>query len=152
MLEIRWPGAADQVLLKAIIVAVPAKLRLTVARMRELAHHMGQVTPKILPDVTGAATVDCRFERAVGYRSRAYRFGLSNDGLFALQCGLTLSRYVGLIELTIPDGPLFDVVLDATETEANPAVLALVRRTHWPQDAVPKLRALANVFGATCLN
>jgi len=75
-------------------------------------------------------------------------FDLSDEGLFQMTCGLALSRYVGVVEISIPDGPLFDVLLDATETNANPAALAWVRRRALPAEGEDGLRAVASSMGA----
>lgn len=59
-----------------------------------------------------------------------------------------LSRYVGTIEIVAPEGPLFDVLLDTTETGANPAALALVRREVLKERGAEDLRFLASGLGA----
>jgi hypothetical protein len=63
-----------------------------------------------------------------------------------------LSRYIGLIEITAPDRPLFDVILDATETSANPSVLACVRRPGMASAASESLAVLAKKLGAVLIS
>ncbi len=150
-LTIRWPGEPvefNEAILKALIVPVPPKLRLTVARMRGLAAAIAQASAQLLPRYKDAVTMNCRYQRASAYRERAFEFGLSDDGLYTLLCGTALSRYIGVLEISVPDGPLLDALLDATETQANPSVLACVKRRMWPAGAVGKLRPLAKGLGA----
>lgn len=153
LLTTHWPdrSPAKLELLKAIIVPVPPKLRLTAGRMRELAHYIAQVVAKIVPTLSGEITMNCRYSRAVNYREGACKHGLSGEGLYKILCGLALSRYVGVIELTVRKEPLLDVLLDTTETEFNPSVLAMVARQSWPKNALVQLEALARVFDAYCV-
>ncbi len=127
-LRIRWPGRkdeADHLLLWAILVPVPPKIRLTMARMRSLGFSIADATGVLLD-----RTVDlnCRYDVASSYRARAFRFDLTDDGAYSLAHTLVFSRYIGLIELSDDEGPLLDVLLDLTETVANPSVLACVVR------------------------
>ena len=87
-----------------------------------------------IADATGVLldrTVDlnCRYDVASSYRTRAFQFDLTDDGAYLLAHALVLSRYIGLIELSDDEGPLLDVLLDSTETVANPSVLAMRRTT-----------------------
>jgi hypothetical protein len=154
-LTIHWPGEPvefTEAILKAIIIPVPPKLRLTAARMRApLAAAIAQATAQILPQFKGVVTMNCFFLRGSSYRERAFTYSLSQDGLYTLLCGITFSRYIGVIEIAAPDGPLVDALLDATETQANPSVLVCVRRRAWPSDAIDNLRHLATLLGATCV-
>ena len=104
-LRIRWPGSEeeeDHLLLFAIVVPVPAKIRLTVARMRSLGFSIANATGVLLDH-----TVDLnyRYEVASSYRARAFQFGLTDDGVYSLAHELVLSRYIGLIELSDDEGP-----------------------------------------------
>jgi hypothetical protein len=153
--SIRWPGEPvefNHAILKAIMVPVPPKLRLTVARMRGLGAAVAQACAQLVPDLKDAVTMNCLYKRGTAYREPAFEYGLSEEGLYTVLCGTALSRYVGVIEIGAPDGPLLDVLVDATETEANPSVLACVRRSAWPLSALGKLRALAKGLGAPCLD
>jgi hypothetical protein len=153
-LNIRWPGghaSFNEAILKAIIVPVPPKLRLTVARMRGLAAGVAQAVAGVFPEFKNTITINCLYRRGDSYRQTAFTYGLTEEGLYTLSCGTVLSRYVGVIELSVPDGPLLDILLDATETQANPSGLAIVRSQNWPAAALTKLDAMAKVFGGTCL-
>jgi hypothetical protein len=148
-LLIRWPDNVDNevAILQSIIVPLPPKVRLSVTRMRALGLPIAEVAAA-LDEIDGPVTLDVRYERAVQYKQRAYEFGLSAEGLYQLQCELPLSRYVGLIEIASPVGPLFDAVLDTTDSGANPCALALVRRAQLPAAAVRHLEVLTTIFGA----
>jgi hypothetical protein len=100
--------------------------------MRELGLRLADTAGQIYPRFNRTVTLATKYSNGSGYQSEASGFGLSADGIYKLCCGIALSRYVGVIEIAIPDGPLFDVVLDATETNANPAALACVRRQKLP--------------------
>ncbi len=153
-LTISWPGEAvmaNEAILKAIIVPVPPKLRLTVARMRALAVAIAQGCTLLLPQYKDVVTMNCLYRLGAAYREDGYRYGLSEDGLYTLLCGTALSRYVGVVELASPDGPLMDLLLDATETQANPSVLACVKRQAWPATALGKAQAMAKMLGAMCI-
>jgi len=154
-LQIRWPGEAtpaEDSLLTALIVPVPLKLRLTIARMRSLGIGLADaIGHRIFPELDRLVTLNCRYRIATDYRAAAPGFGLSDEGLYVLTCELVLSRYIGVIELSAPDGALCDILLDATETEANPSVLACVRRRALPADGERKLEALAVNLAARCI-
>jgi len=148
-LMIRWPDnvESEQAILQSIIVPLPPKVRLSVTRMRALGLPIAEVAAA-LDEIRGPVTLDVRYERAVQYKQRAYEFCLSAEGLYQLLCELPLSRYVGLIEISSPAGPLFDVVLDTTDSGANPCALAVVRRAQLPAAALPQLEALTAIFGS----
>ena len=148
-LRIRWPGSedeADHLLLQAIVVPAPAKIRLTVTRMRSLGFSIANATGVLLD-----RTVDlnCRYDVASSYRVRAFQFDLTDDGAYLLAHGLVLSRYIGLIELSDDEGPLLDILLDSTETVANPSVLACVVRRSLDADAEEFLSHLSQRLAAT---
>ena len=147
-LRIRWPGSedeADHLLLRAIVVPAPAKIRLTVARMRSLGFPIANATGVLLD-----RTVDlnCRYDVASSYRARAFQFDLTDDGAYSLAHALVLSRYIGLIELSDDEGPLLDILLDSTETVANPSVLACVVRRSLDADAEEALSQLSQRLAA----
>lgn len=147
-LRIRWPGSkdeADHLILRAIIVPVPAKIRLTVTRMRSLGHPIANATA-ILLDRT--VDLNCRYDVASSYRTRAFRFNLTDDGAYSLAHALVLSRYIGLIELSDDEGPLLDILLDSTETVANPSVLACVVRRSLDPDEDEALSRLSQLLAA----
>ena len=147
-LRIRWPGSedeADHLLLKAVIVPAPAKIRLTVARMRSLGFPIANATGVLLGRIVD---LNCRYEVANSYRSRALNFDLTDDGARLLAHGLVLSRYVGLIELSDEEGPLLDILIDSTETVANPSVLACVQRRRLDPDAESTLLHVSQQLAA----
>jgi hypothetical protein len=150
-LRIRWPRTDNEMehaILDAIIVPVPAKVRLTVTRMRELGLALAETTGQIFSQFNRTVGLNTRYFKGIDYRRLSLDFGLSDDGLYTLLCALALSRYVGVVEISVPDGPLFDVLLDATETRANPAALACIRRRLLPSGAERELGAIANRLGA----
>jgi len=151
-LMIKWPDKTpvpDEIwLLKALIVPVPLKLRLTIGRLRALGFNVAEALGQMLIEFPDGVILNCRFELSNSYRSRAFDFKLSDGGAHALMCEVTLPRYVGLIEISVPDGPLLDVLLDSTETRANPATLACVRRERLPARIASQVAALAKALGA----
>jgi len=148
---ISWPDEdvdVEHAVLSSFVVPVPTKLRLTVTRMRELGLRLADTAGQIYPGFNRAVTLATKYRKGSAYQSEASGFGLSADGIYKLCCGIALSRYVGVIEITIPDGPLFDVVLDATETNSNPAALACVRRQMLPAESEEGLRSVVASLGA----
>ena len=128
VLRIRWPGSedeADHLLLRAIVVPAPAKIRLTVARMRSLGFSIADATGVLLGRFVD---LNCRYDVASSYRASAFQFDLTDEGAYSLAYALVLSRYIGIIEVSDDEGPILDVLLDSTETVANPSVLACVLR------------------------
>jgi hypothetical protein len=150
-LRIRWPQKPDefeQSQVAAIIVPVPPKLRLSAARMRALGLSVAEWAGVTFPEYERVVTLNCRYRSAVEYKSSAYEFSLTDEGVYSLVAETTLSRYVGVIAIDCPAGALFDVLLDTTETSANPAVLACVRRQAMPQNAETQFRQMATILGA----
>ena len=148
---IRWPDKdvpAYQSLLQAIIVPVPSKLRMSLTRIRALAHSLVQAAAELFPEFAGQLIFNCRYQLAPDYLQRAPHFGVSEDGCFQLLCRTALSRFIGLIEITHDEEPLFDVLLDATETLANPSALALVGHGGMPTKYHTELATIASVFAA----
>jgi hypothetical protein len=147
---IHWPDRveAEQSLLYALVVPVPTKLRLTIARMRILGFAVADAAGQMFTQFDRTVTLNCRYEFGTAYRERAYSFGLSDDGLCELVANVVLSRYVGIIEMTVPQGPIFDIVLDTTETRADLAVLACVRREMLKKQDTDELRFMATKLGA----
>jgi hypothetical protein len=76
---------------------------------------------------------------------------LTDEGLYTLLCSTVLPRYVGIIELSTTSGPLYDVLLDATETRANPSALAFVQHPAFPAAHRTNLQAIAKQFAATLI-
>ena len=147
-LRIRWPGSEneeDHLLLRAIVVPAPAKIRLTVARMRALGIPLANAVGLLL---NRTVELNCRYDVASSYRARAFQFDLTDDGAYSLAHALVLSRYIGLIELSDDEGPLLDILLDSTETVANPSVLACVVRRSLDADAEEALSHLSQGLAA----
>jgi hypothetical protein len=153
-LTIRWPGEPGEVetsILRALVIPVPTKLRLTVARMRGLAMAIGEGVGRLLPDLDRRVEINCRYRLSTDYLALAYNFGLSDEGVQTLVCETVLSRYLGEIQISGPNGPLFDVLLDATETQANPSVLACVRRAPLPPPTDVVVGSIARRLGTTLI-
>jgi hypothetical protein len=149
--SIIWPDqliVAEQSILKAIVIPTPAKLRMPISRIRGLGLPLAQAAGELFADFAGRIVLNCRYARLTDYQRSAVDFGLSGDGLYNLECSTVLSRYLGLIEITGPDCALFDVLLDATETRANPSALALIRRSGLPEKYVADLEVIARNCGA----
>ena len=154
--RIRWPGKmrieAEHCILLALIVPVPVKLRLSVARMRVLGMAIAEAAGVLFPEFERSVTLNCIYQLASTYKQRAQAFGLSAQGLYNLGCQSVLSRYVGVIEISSPAGALFDVLLDATETRPNPSSIACVKREKLPRRGIGKVRAIARKLAAPFLS
>jgi hypothetical protein len=148
---IEWPDkTADQLwLLHAIVVPVPQKLRLSITRLRRVGLQAAQVIGQAFNEPQ--TTLNCRYDLGRRYVAKAYSFGLSEDGIYELACKTPLSRFVGLIEISIPTGPALDLVLDTTETNPEPAVLVCIKR-HAMKGNDPLLRAIASYFGTRTIS
>ena len=150
-LSIRWPDkpidAQEHSILKAIIIPTPAKLRMPISRIRGLGLALAQAAGKLFTTFSGQVLLNCRYVGSAQYCAAAVQFGLSEEGLYELECSAVLSRYLGLIEIGGPNGPLFDVLLDATETRANPSALRVIRRT-LPDEYVADLSIISKICGA----
>ncbi len=150
-LTIRWPDRVDAEysVLLATIVPLPEKVRMPLRRVRDLGLILAQITGQLLAKLGTPVILRCRFSTAVAYQQAAFGFGLSDEGLYRLLCNTVLPRYVGIIELSTSTGPLYDVLLDATETRANPSALAFVRHPPFPTAYHDSLQAIAKKFAAT---
>ena len=130
-----------------MLIPVPVKLRLSAVRLRALAHSIAQTVAVSIPAFDGLE-VHTRFCKGATYRAKAYDFNLSLEGLHEFTHETVLSRYVGVIGLVTDSGPVADVILDATETNPNPAVLAIVRREGASLAHGRPLRIIAEMLGA----
>ena len=129
---IKWPGENaphEHAILEQIIIPLPPKLRLSANRLRKVGMQIADFAGQYLSNDVSEIRLNCKFSRATAYKHAAFTFGLSAAGLRELLMGVVFSRYVGLIEIASADGPLFDILTDVTETDANPSVLAIVLRT-----------------------
>ena len=151
LVAIEWPdNKPDQDwLLHAIVVPVPQKLRLTITRMRRIALIAVESAAQGLKEPR--TSLNCRYDLSRRYLQSAYKFGLSDDGIYELVCKTPLSRFVGVIEISVPAGPVLDLLLDTTEANPEPAVLACIKRSALPQAGEPVLQALARHFGARAI-
>ena len=149
--SIEWPDKkpVDSWLLHAIVVPVPQKLRLTLSRLRRVGLYVAEAIGAVLAEPK--TTLGCRFELSRTYAKRIYKFGLSSDGLYRAVCGTVLSRYIGLIEIAGPAGPILDIVVDATETNAESAVLACIKRSGFPDTQIP-LEVVAKHLGVVAIS
>jgi hypothetical protein len=124
-------------LLVGMIIPVPGKLRLTIGSIRKLGTLIADLAGQVFAPPHQSVIFDCRYSTSRDYIRSAYQFGLSDAGMYKLACQLPLSRYVGLIEISNTSAPLFDVLLDTTETDANPSILAFLRREGYPKNSHP---------------
>jgi len=148
-ISIDWPDNVpnESWLLHALVVLVPQKLRLTISRMRRLGLVVAQTIGKAFNEPQ--TTLDCRFEQSRDYVERLYTFGLSDKGLYRAACETVLSRYIGLIEITGPGGPIADIVIDTTEVNSESAALACIGRSGCPSSMTNVLEAIARHLGLT---
>jgi hypothetical protein len=153
-LRIRWPGTkVEEELLRlyGIVVPVPNKVRLSVKRVRWISHIVGEAVGAALPELARAVMVRCRYCRAVEYQRELFSSKLTDSGLQLLTSGTALSRYIAIIEVSAPDGPLSDLLLDCTEAVENPSAIAVVNRSQLPATALTILEKLANSFGVSLI-
>ena len=145
--SIEWPDAQpdESWFLHAIVVPVPQKLRLTLFRLRRSGLNVAQAIGEAFAEPQ--TTLDCRFELSRTYAKRIYTFGLSSDGLYRAVCSIVLSRYIGLIEVAGPAGPILDIVVDSTETNSESATLACIKRSGFPNTQIKVFEAIAKYLG-----
>ena len=145
--SIEWPDTQpdESWFLHAIVVPVPQKLRLTLFRLRRSALNIAQAIGTAFAEPQ--TTLDCRFELSRTYARRIYTFGLSSEGLYRAVCSIVLSRYIGLIEVAGPAGPILDIVVDSTETNSESATLACIRRSGFPNTQIKVFEAVAKYLG-----
>lgn len=152
-LRIRWPGQKteeDHSKLVRLVIPVPAKVRLSGNTLQAVGLEIAELAgTAIFPNYD--VIVNYRYSKATNYQRRAIAFGLSRSGIYEMTSTCIWSRYIGVVELGTPHEPLFDVILDATETLANPAILAVVRRANCDATQLEKLGQLAAEVGACFL-
>lgn len=132
------------------MVPVPQKLRLTISGLRKLGLVISQVIGVAFSGPQ--TTIDCQFELSRSYAERIYRFDLSNEGLYRAVCGTVLSRYIGLIEVVGPHGPVLDFVVDTTERNAESAVLACIKRSGFSNTHINLLEEIAELLGVVAIS
>jgi len=150
LLTVVWPDGHpdEEALLEAVVVPLPPKVRLTITRMRALGVPLADATGQLMPELKKKVILNYRYVLAPEYCEAALGFGLHDDGLYTLNCDTTLSRYLGLLELSGPSGPLYDVLMDTTETPANPAAIACVCRHGLAANGLGAVRSFARRIGA----
>ena len=57
-----------------------------------------------------SVTLKCRYWTSVDYKASAFDYSLTDAGMYQLAAGLAMSRYIGVIAIDCPAGPLFDVL------------------------------------------
>lgn len=146
---IEWPDKIpdEDWFLYAMVIPVPLKMRLTATRMRRIGLLAAQTLGVALNEPK--TTLHCRYEPARRYTAGCYEFGLTPEGLYTLTCQTALSRLVGVAKIEGPSGPLMDLLLDTTEANAEPAVIACVKRGALTDLGL--LRSFADYFGATAI-
>ena len=146
-ISIEWPDETPDCdwILHAIVIPIPQNLRLTVSRLRWLGPEIAQAIGDAFAD--SQTTLNCRFEVSRNYAKQAYTFDLSSEGLYKIVCGTALSRHIGLIEIASPKGPILDIVVDSTESNAESAVLACIKRSGFPNSQFEVLEVIANYLG-----
>jgi hypothetical protein len=147
-LRIKWSDGveSEESDLRAIIVPVPKKLRLTIARLRQVAMLLAETIAEAFSSLSDV-TFSCRYVTASDYRESAFTFGLSDDGIELLNTGVVLSRYLGLIELEASGQPVCDILVDTTEARPNPSILALLGRQGLPAGGEKTLQIIAKNLG-----
>ncbi len=146
-------GLFDKAVVKAVLVPLPSKIRLSPLRMREVGFLMAQaISARPVTTTSTNMVVSCRYRLAVDYLRNAHSLGLTPTGTYELKCQTALSRYLGIVELASPDAPLLDILMDATETEPNPFVLALVTRGGLTENARRWAKRIAEIFGAKLIS
>ena len=121
---------------------------MSIARVLAFGAWIAQVAGMFFKEFEGRVLLNAEYKRGTYYREKAFGFGLTEPGLYRLCCGIALPRFLGVIEISASEGPLFDVLLDTTETRANPSVLLLVKRAALPKAHEAALEVLADQFGA----
>lgn len=153
--DLKWAGARPtdegRYLLHSIVVPVPNKVRLSVARLRIVGQLVGQALGTAFPDFNRTTTVRCRYARAVDYVRELFSATVSDRGLERLTSGTAMSRYIGVVEVTALDSTLADVILDCTEAVEHPSIIAVVNRSGLPRAGVAVLEELAKLLGTTLI-
>jgi hypothetical protein len=148
--HIKWPDEtqAELSVVHALIVPLPDKVRMSIARVLASGAWIAQAAGMFFKEFEGRVLLNAEYKRGTHYREKAFAFGLTESGLYRLCCGIALPRFLGVIEISASEGPLFDVLLDTTETRVNPSVLLLIKRAALPKPHEAALEVLADQFGA----
>jgi hypothetical protein len=148
--QIEWPDKtySELSLVMAFIVPVPDKIRMPIARVLASGAVVAELAGIYFKEFKRRVVLDTFYKTGVAYRKDAFNFGLTDVGLYSLCCETTLPRFLAVIEISAREGPLFDVLIDSTETRFNPSALLFVKRAAFPARYVPALEHLAEQFGA----
>ena len=149
LVSIEWPDEkpVDNWYLHSILVPVPKKLRLTFLRLRRVGHIVAQIIGVVLNEPR--TTINYRFVVSHRYVKQLYEFGLSSEGLYQAVCGVALSRYVGVIEIANPAGPILDFLVDSTEKNSDSAILACIMRSKFSESELRLFENLVKTLGVT---
>ena len=145
--SIEWPDKKpfDNWYLHSILVPVPKKLRLTISRLKTVGALVAQFIGETMNQPL--TTINCQFVASHAYIKQIYNFGLSKEGLYQAVCGTVMSRYVGIIEIANPTGPVLDIVVDSTEKNPSSAILACIMRSEFPKNGSRVFDAIAKWLG-----
>jgi hypothetical protein len=152
-IQIKWPDQtqAELSVLRAMIVPVPDKVRMPISRVLASGAVVAELAGMYFKDFERRVILNVAYRLGHRYVEDATKFGLTREGLAKLTCNTVLSRFVGLIEISASEGPLFDVLLDTTETRANPSALVFIKRSAFPASQENALKVLAGEFGAALI-
>ena len=147
LVSIEWPDKKplDNWYLHSILVPVPKKLRLTISQLQTVGVLVAQFIGGTMKQPL--TTINCRFVASHAYVKQIYEFGLSSKGLYKAVCGTVLSRYIGVIEIANPAGPVLDVVVDSTEKNPSSAILACIMRSEFPKNGLQIFESIAKWLG-----
>ena len=141
----------NEAILKALIVPVPPKLRLTVAQMRGIAAAIAQASAQLLPQYKDAVTMNRRYRRASAYREWAFEFGLSDDGLYTLLSGTAHLPVYRRPRDQRPGRAAARCPARRDGDPGQPVGARLREAADVAGGAVAKLRPLAKGLGARCI-
>jgi hypothetical protein len=147
-LRIKWSDGveAEESELRAIIVPVPKKLRLTIARLRQVGVLLAETVAEAFPTLSDV-TLSCLYRTAAEYQTAAFGFELSDAGIEMLSTSVVLSRYLGVLEISAGADSVCDILVDTTEARPNPSVLAIVARKGLPSGGARILDLIARNLG-----
>jgi len=152
-LEISWPNETLKKLsiLRALVVPVPDKIRMPISRVLGSGALFAELAGIFFEEFKSRILLNVTYKLGVRYREEALSFGLTEAGIYQLCCETTFPRFLAVVEIGAKEGALFDLLLDTTETSANPHLLYILKRSALPKNYEPALRLLGEEFGASVL-
>ncbi len=152
-LLIEWPGdpVPEEHTVMAMVVPVPLKLRMSALQLRRGGQWIAAYLAKGHGRLKDQLLLDCRFVKATEYRCQVFGFGMTEQSLLELQTVVRLSRYIGVVALSVGGKPLIDILFDATEIKPNMAMIAIVGRQQLPTDLLTSILFLRDGFGCILL-